>query len=127
MKIKIPHIVIVKAPGLLNMMYKASELAEDLTIPESTLRDWLEAGAPHHRDSREHIWIRGTEFAGWVESMRKTRAKQPLADDQAYCFRCRKVVNIENVEIRKNIGKLIHFKGICPDCGCKINRGGRSE
>jgi Tfp pilus assembly protein PilV len=42
-RFKIPHLVIVKAPGLLPMQYTAQELAEELSISESTLRDWLYA------------------------------------------------------------------------------------
>jgi hypothetical protein len=39
--VSLPHTVIVRAPGLLPMLYRPAELADDLEIPESTLRDWL--------------------------------------------------------------------------------------
>jgi hypothetical protein len=43
---KIPHSVIVKASGLLPMLYTVSELAMELDIPGRTLRNWLANGAP---------------------------------------------------------------------------------
>jgi hypothetical protein len=36
-RIRLPHCVIVKAPGLLPMLYKPSEIAEELKIPERTI------------------------------------------------------------------------------------------
>lgn len=45
-RIKLPHQVIVKAPGLLPMLYTVRGLAEELGMPERTLRDWLVRGAP---------------------------------------------------------------------------------
>jgi hypothetical protein len=52
---KLPHGVIVRAPGLLSMLYSPRELSEDLQIPESTLLDWLQAGAPHRRDESSRL------------------------------------------------------------------------
>jgi len=40
-RIHLPRQVIVKAPGLLPMLYTVRELSEDLGMPERTLRDWL--------------------------------------------------------------------------------------
>ena len=123
--LKLPHRVIVKAPGLLQMQYKVRELAEELGVPESTLRDWLKRGVPYQRDSRNHIWIVGIEFARWVESNRKMKRKAKLKDDEAYCFRCKKRLKLIN-PIKKPIkGKLIHIKGTCSRCGCVSTRGAR--
>jgi hypothetical protein len=54
---KIPHLVIVAPLACLPMLYTLRELGEELGIPDSTLRDWLVAGAPHQRDSRDHLWV----------------------------------------------------------------------
>ena len=70
---KIPHLVIVKAPGLLPMHYTPREIAEELGIPESTLRDWILRGAPHFRDDHNHLWINGQKFAAWVEDLRNAK------------------------------------------------------
>ena len=126
-KIKIPHKVIIKAPSLLPMLYKVSELAYELDIPERTLRDWYLHDAPHQRDSRNCIWINGIHFAHWVSSHRKEKNHQKLSNSQAYCMRCNKVVEMGNIKPIHIKGKLVHFRGICPQCGVTINRGGCIE
>jgi hypothetical protein len=124
---KLPHFVIVRAPGLLPMLYKVGELAFDLGIPDSTLRDWLNTGAPHQRDRRGHLWVNGQEFAQWVEKQRTKKVSDKLADDEAYCLRCRQPVALINPKFIPIKGKLINIKGICPQCGNVINRGGRRD
>jgi len=123
---KLPHQVIVKAPGLLPMLYKPSELANELQIPERTLRDWLEAGAPHQRDASQHIWINGQDFRHWVDEKRKPKQALKLLDHQAYCLRCKTAVELQKPERYAIKGKLVNIKGTCPNCGCTINRGGVS-
>ena len=122
---KLPHSVIVKAPGLLPMLYKVSELADELKVPERTLRDWLSAGAPHQRDERKNLWVNGRRFAEWVQAQCKSKQPTPMADSQAYCLRCKAVVELTNPEIIPIKGQLINIKGVCLQCGCVINRGAR--
>lgn len=124
---KIPHLVIVKAPGLLPMQYTAHELAEELCIPESTLRDWFLRGAPHTRDTRNHLWVNGEHFKAWVEEQRKAKRRSPrkLKDGEGYCLRCNQIVVMLDPTVKHIKGKLYHTKGKCPQCGCTINRGGR--
>ncbi len=123
--IKLPHCVIVKAPGLLPMLYTPRELAEATGAVERTLRDWLNAGAPHTRDSRGHTWINGREFSGWVEGIRKNRRRIKLKDNEAYCLRCGQAVELVDADTRHVRGKLTLTRGICPRCQCTIHRGGR--
>ena len=123
--LKLPHKVIVKSPGLLHMKYKVRELAEEVDVPERTLRDWLSRGAPHQRDSRNHIWIQGVEFAVWVKTQEKKKKSRKLGDDEAHCFRCKQSVKLIDPVEKFIIGKLIHIKGTCDRCGCIINRGRR--
>jgi hypothetical protein len=47
---KLPNNIIVKAPSRLPLVYKVSELAHELQLPERTLRDLIDIGAPHQRD-----------------------------------------------------------------------------
>jgi hypothetical protein len=124
-RIFLPHSVIVKAPGLLPMLYKVCELAVELHLPERTLRDWLDDGAPHQRDQRGQIWVYGPEFSNWVVGRRKPKREKKLAEGQAYCCRCKRHVDMQNASSRPIKGKLIMTKGICPQCGCAINRAGR--
>ncbi len=125
---KIPHLVIVKAPGLLPMQYTAHEIAKELRIPESTLRDWFLRGAPHFRDEYNHLWVNGQKFAAWIEEKRNAktrRSTRKLKEGEGYCLRCNQIVQMVDPIVRHIKGKLYHTKGQCPTCGCIINRGGR--
>jgi len=124
--IKFPHSVLVKAPWLLPMRYKVSELAKEIKIPERTLRDWLANGAPHYRDETRHIWIHGVEFSEWIAENKKKKPDRKLGNDEAFCMRCKEAVKLINPEIIPGKGKLIYIRGKCPQCGCAINRGGRN-
>jgi hypothetical protein len=124
-RIHIPHYVIVKSPGLLLMLYKVAELANELKIPERTLRGWLELGAPFVRDSRKRIWINGQDFSFWVVGQRKAKRDRKLTDSQGYCLRCNEIVEIVNPETFHIKGKLTNTRGACPICGGVVNRGGR--
>jgi hypothetical protein len=125
---KLPHTVIVKAPGLLNMLYKPSELANELKTPLRTLYDWCNANRFAEKDNNGNLWINGKKFAAWVENQRKhpTR-KLRLQSDEAYCLRCNKAVKLIDPTIQPIKGKLILIKGTCSRCGANINRGGRYD
>jgi hypothetical protein len=125
--VKLPHNVIVKAPGLLPMAYMVSELTEELGVPDSTLRDWLKQGAPHQKDGRNHIWINGEDFARWVQEQKKPEPTRKLADNEAYCMHCRAITPLIEPETHLVKGQLIHIKGKCVFCGKTINRGGRID
>ena len=107
------------------MLYTVSEIASTLGVPERTLRDWLEAGAPHDRDPHSRIWVHGRKFAGWIAEMRDHAKGRKLKDDEAYCMRCGRPVQMTDVSTKAMQGKLIVIRGKCPNCGCTINRGGR--
>jgi hypothetical protein len=107
------------------MLYTVSEMAAALDVPERTLRDWLEAGAPHDRDPHTRIWIHGRKFAGWIADMREPVKRRKLKDDEAYCMRCNRAVQMTDISIQPLQGKLILIRGKCPACSCTINRGGR--
>jgi hypothetical protein len=124
-RLQLPHSAIVKSPGLLPMLYTVSEISAALDLAERTLRDWLSAGAPHFRDPRGHIWINGREFADWIANMRAPKKQRKLRDDEAFCMRCNKVVQMTEISTKPMRGKLILIRGKCPNCGCTINRGGR--
>jgi endogenous inhibitor of DNA gyrase (YacG/DUF329 family) len=109
------------------MLYKVRELAEELGIPDRTLRDWLAAGAPHERDDRRHIWVNGEQFAAWVTVQRKQRKKHSMAANEAYCMRCNKTVKLTDAEVVSLKAMLIQIQGNCPNCGNRVNRGGRRD
>ena len=122
-RLKLPHAVIVRAPGLLPMLYTLSELEAELGVPSRTMRDWLERGMPHQRDARDHVWIDGRQLATWVQTIQAARSRRPgLNPDEAYCFRCNRPVKLA-VSTVQSQGKQALLCGICPGCGTAIHRG----
>jgi hypothetical protein len=126
-RIKLPHIVIVKAPGLLPMLYTVRELAEELSMPERTLRDWLLHGAPHTRDRLGHIWVNGQAFAAWVASQRKKASSSRLKPGEGYCMFCNQIVMMLQPTRRPSVGRLVYIQGNCPQCNSKVSRGARRD
>ena len=124
---KLPHNVIIKAPGLLPMLYTPREICEELDIAESTLRDWLQIDVPHQRDNRNRIWINGEEFARWVNNQRKPKVTNKLNEDEAYCLRCNQVSKLLSPQIQPIKGNLVLIKGTCAICGAVINRGAHRD
>ena len=124
---KLPHNVIIKAPGLLPMLYTPREICEELNIAESTLRDWLQIDVPHQRDNRNRIWINGEEFARWVNNQRKPKVTNKLNEDEAYCLRCNQVSKLLSPQIQPIKGNLVLIKGTCANCGAVINRGAHRD
>jgi hypothetical protein len=124
---KLPHAVIVKAPGLLPMLYKVRELADELSTPERTLRDWLHHGAPHTRDRLGHIWVDGQAFIAWVASQRKKNTRARLQPGEGYCMNCNRVVMMIHPTRRPSSGKLVYIQGVCPHCNGKVSRGARRD
>ena len=124
---KLPHNVIIKAPGLLPMLYTPREICEELDIAESTLRDWLQIDLPHQRDNRNRIWINGEEFARWVNNQRKPKVTNKLNEDEAYCLRCNQVSKLLSPQIQPIKGNLVLIKGTCANCGAVINRGAHRD
>ena len=124
---KLPHNVIIKAPGLLPMLYTPREICEELDIAESTLRDWLQIDVPHQRDNRNRICINGEEFARWVNNQRKPKVTNRLNEDEAYCLRCNQVSKLLSPQIQPIKGNLVLIKGTCANCGAVINRGAHRD
>jgi hypothetical protein len=124
--ISLPHAVITRAPGLLPMMYRTTELAEELKVPVKLVKQLVDRGAPHERDSRQHIWFNGTTFSQWVEEVRTSQAgRTKLGEDEAWCMPCGKAVKLTSPTATVN-NKQQLLSGTCPECGCTINRGARA-
>jgi hypothetical protein len=111
---------------LLNMEYTPRELSEELACSIRQIRNALLHGCPHRQTENGHYYINGRAFCEWVESQ-KPPAKQRLKDNEAYCFRCRSAVPFVAVEVTQTNGNSELAKGICPNCGGKINRARRRE
>jgi hypothetical protein len=127
MKNHLNHSVIVKAPGLLPMLYKPCELADELGIPHRTIYDWLRAGAPFSRDEENRMWVNGQEFADWVDKNRKAKALPKSSEDEGYCFHCQGIVTLLDKQTERIKGSLIRIRGKCPKCQGDVYRGGRQS
>ncbi len=116
------HDVIVRAPGLLPMLYTTTELAAELHIEPWQLREWISAGMPHQYDPQQHIFIDGHQFAAWVISRRNAQRGPTLAGDEGFCLTCRKAVKMVDPQAMVQ-GKRKLLKAVCPDCQSPVFRG----
>jgi hypothetical protein len=105
--------------SLLDMMYKPSELAEEVGFAmRQVYRVYVPAGCPHERDEKRYLWINGKAFREWALEVYK---KRDLASDEAFCLTCKRPVKmIEPVQKRKE--GLVYFLCGCPNCGRKLAR-----
>ena len=105
--------------GVFEMMYRPSELANELGISvHQFYRVYIPGGCPHERDDRNHIWVNGKAFSEWYQEVYK---KRRLEIDQAFCLTCKKaVLMIEPV--RKQEEGLTYYICKCPHCNRKIAR-----
>ena len=123
---KIPHRAIVRAPGLLPMLYKTTELAEDLDVPPTMVKTWMRHGLPHQRDARNHLWLIRTDVAQWIEEKRTERRGPKLKTGEGFCLRCSKAVRLLN-PTRHTSAKRTLISGSCPKCGTTVNRGRKHD
>ncbi len=123
---RLSHAVIVKAPGLLPMWYSPAELARELNVLPQTVRSWRRLGLPYRRDPHGHLWINGEAFAAWVGANHAPARVRRMAEGEAYCFRCRAPVPLEQPRKRVS-GKQALLTGVCPRCGAPVSRGTRND
>ena len=121
---RLPHLVIVRAPGLLPMWYSLRELAKELGISVRSIRVWLDQGLPCRRDERGHLWIDGRQCAAWVKAVHAQRSRQPLQTNEAYCLCCRRPVTLVNPSLIRH-GKQRLLRGNCSECGHIVCRAAR--
>lgn len=105
--------------GLLDMMYKPGELADELGINKDQIyRVYIPLGCPHVRDKRGYIEINGNDFKAWyLDVYQKAKVKE----DETFCKTCKKAVKIEDpIQLRKN--GLTYIISVCPNCGRKLSK-----
>lgn len=121
--------MILRLGRLLDMMYKPSELASELSVStETVVRTYLPAGAPVTVDPQGKTWINGIKFALWAREClatnRRGRLVRTLSEEQGWCLRCNQVVEITNPR-RRSTGQrqgVGIVSGRCPLCNAKVNR-----
>lgn len=120
------HCHIIKLGRLLNMLYRPSEIAEELGVNVDTVyRGYLPAGLPHTRDDKGNIWIHGTTCAQWARQTvsQKKAKRRGLPDGSAWCVVCNRPVEmIEPLTVKPINFYLEILQGKCPRCGRTVNR-----
>ena len=123
--LKLPHKVIVRAPGLLPMMYTLKNwLCSRYAIQH--IEGWLSADCLM-REMNGRIWINGELFPSWVNNQRMEKAHRKLANDEGFCMSCNQARKIENPKILHVKGKVKQIRGVCPVCHHTICRGIRDD
>ncbi len=116
-----------KTLQLLYMEYKPSEIAEIMGIITQTIyTTYIPAGLPHRRDEKGRIWIVGTEFREWAESVLQKSLREkvkPMAPDEGYCVSCKQRVKMTKAKRSKKIKEnVIQILGKCALCGGTVSR-----
>lgn len=89
---------------------------------KNTVRGWLKSGLETVDDRRPTL-VLGRKLSAFLHA-RRQRARQRCRPGQFYCLRCRAPREpasgqAQYVPITRTSGNL---RGICPDCGSRINR-----
>ena len=122
---RLKHHNIIRLGRLLDMMYRPSEIAEEIDVTVDTIyRSWLPAGLPHKRDSDGSIWIHGPVLVAWAkETIAQSKKKSaPLEEGHGWCMKCNQaVVMVSPTPIYSN--RYIEIvQSVCPKCGIPVNR-----
>jgi hypothetical protein len=119
------HAHIVKLGRILDMLYKPSEIAEEIGVAQDTVyRSYLPAGLPHMRDDQDNIWIHGPAFVEWAKqtiALKKSK-RAGLPDGHAWCMKCNIPVQLINPKIKIINRYLELLQAPCPRCGKTTNR-----
>ncbi len=106
-----------KLPGLLDMLYTPSELADTVGFTRRQVyRAYLPLGCPHEKDEAGHIFINGRQFQEWY---RTTYKKIRLEENEGFCLACKCVVKLAN-PVKKQRGNYYYWEATCPNCNGKL-------
>ena len=122
---QLKHQHIIKLSRLLDMLYKPSEIAEEIGVATDTIyRSYLPAGLPYTRDGEGNIWIHGPAFVAWArETISKKKSERAgLPDGQAWCMKCNQAVQLVDPKIKIVNRYLELLQARCPQCGKVVNR-----
>jgi len=105
--------------SLLDMMYRPSELAEEIGFEvRQVYRVYVPAGCPHTRDTSKHLWINGKAFREWAKQVYR---KRKLGADEAFCLTCKRAVKVTDPAHHER-GKLKYLTCVCPHCERRLAR-----
>ena len=125
-EVRLKRAQVYKVKFLLDMMYKPSEIAEELGVSVDTIyRSYLPAGAPNQIDGKGRVWIFGPAFAAWAQEYllkKSPKAKAAMTEAEAWCVKCNQVITIVNPRKRDVKKRVARQTGHCPICGKVVNR-----
>ena len=123
-KPRIRRRTIIRLGRILNMMYRPSDLADDLAVSVGTIyRSWLPAGLPHERDENQNVWIHGPALVAWVREISSSRQQGGrMADGLAWCMKCNQAVKMNAPQIVHQNRYIEILQSACPQCGTLVNR-----
>ena len=105
--------------SLLDMMYRPSELAEEIGFNvRQVYRVYIPLGLPHERIEHNHILINGHVSRDWVTD---TYKKAEVAENETFCLTCKYPVEIIDPE-RECKNGLVYLLSDCPNCGRKCSK-----
>lgn len=115
-------VAVLRAARLLDMMYKPSEIAQELKINKRSIYDILiPLGLPHERDEHGHIWLHGITVREWLQ--KATRGpKHKLSVDEMFCLRCFTSRSFKEARLVRD-GKMVRAQATCPVCRSTMNKG----
>ncbi len=102
--------------------YTVDEVARLYGVRRNTVRDWIKRGLPTIDRTRPMV-ILGRALAQFLKA-RGLQNKQTCQSGELYCVRCRVPKTpagdmADYEELTATLGNLV---GICPTCGCIMNR-----
>lgn len=120
----------VKSLLLLNMLYKPSELSEELSMTKETIIRYTEKfELPFTKDTSGHIWINGKDFRIWAGKIKEDLKVKELAktENDFHCIRCGfvTVATFERHTVNNPRGKTERHSAICPKCKNKLSKFAR--
>ncbi|SRR5258706_8283353 len=106
-----------KLPGLLDMLYTPSELADSVGFTRRQVyRAYLPLSCPHERDEAGHVFINGQQFKLWYQD---TYKKLKLNEDEGFCLACKCAVKLLK-PISKQRGNYQYWEATCPNCNRRL-------
>ena len=119
------HMHIIRLTRLLDMLYKPSELADEIGVNVDTIyRSYIPAGLPIVRDAKNNYWVHGPAFVAWARETisRKKARRRGLPDGHAWCMVCNSAVIMNKPRV-KSVNRYIELlQAACPHCGKTVNR-----
>jgi len=118
------HMQIIRLKRILDMLYKPSELAEEIGVNVDTIyRSYIPAGLPciHYQ---QQVWVHGPAFVAWAqETITKNKRKRAgLPEGHAWCMKCNQPRLMQKPRIAYSNPYIQIIQSACPICGTTMNR-----